>query len=138
MPRETPLSPARSESLEPRRLFSSTLADGLLTVRGRAFADRILIREEGADPTGTSDKHIIAVEMDSPFLDIPATRETFPFADVRSVLVRDSAGNDLVDAAIATYAVPAVAGIRPLSLPSRIDPTRGLRAVQPKRSAPMR
>ena len=121
MPHDTPDTSPRSESLEPRRLFSATLVEGVLAVRGRAFADQILIREEGV---GT-DKHVVAVEIDSPLLDIPATRETFPFAKVNSVLVRAGAGNDLVDCAIATYVTPAVATIRPLSLPTRIDASTG-------------
>jgi hypothetical protein len=108
---------AHAEVFEPRRLFAATLTDGLLFVSGRPFTENILIRQD----IGQNGQPVIAVDIDAPLLDIPATHQEFPLADVRAVLVRAGGGDDLVDLAIATYAVPAVAGIGPVPVGSRID-----------------
>jgi hypothetical protein len=126
MPRPTPRRPAtghsHSESLERRRLLSASLSDGVLTVSGRPFSDDILIREEVSSQTG---EKVVVVEIDSPLLDIPATHQEFPAKDVQSILVRGFGGNDLIDLAIATYAVPALAGTGPANVYTRIDAGSG-------------
>jgi Ca2+-binding RTX toxin-like protein len=109
---------AVGEPLETRRLLSASLEGGLLLVDGRPFSDNILIREELSTQSG---EKVIVVEIDSPLLDIPATHQEFPAKDVRSIAVRAGGGNDLVDLAIATYAVPALAGTGPVRNTSRID-----------------
>ena len=108
---------AHVETFEPRRLFAATLEGGLLVVMGRPFTENILIRED----LGMRGEPVIAVDIDAPFLDIPATHQEFPKDDVKAVLVRAGGGDDVVDLAIATYAVPALAGIGPVSVGSRVD-----------------
>jgi Ca2+-binding RTX toxin-like protein len=45
----------------------------------------------------------------------------FPLNEVRSVLVRAGGGDDVVDLAAATFALPAMVGFGPTTVPSRID-----------------
>jgi Ca2+-binding RTX toxin-like protein len=94
----------------------------VLTVSGRPFSDNIYIREELKATTG---EKVIVVEIDSPLLDIPATHQEFPAAKVNALLVRGFGGNDLIDLAIATYAVPALAGTGPVNQYTRIDAGSG-------------
>lgn len=108
---------AHAESLESRRLLAATLEGGVLVVMGRSFSEDILIREDFAQ----NGDRVIAVDIDAPKLDIPATHQEFPLDQVKTVLVRSGGGNDLVDLAIATYAVPAIAGIGPVRVGSRVD-----------------
>lgn len=115
-------SSVMTESLEPRHLLSASLDGGILDVRGRSIPDRILIREDLNRQTG---EKVIVVEIDSPFLDIPATYQEFPAAKVLAISVRAGAGDDLVDLAIATYFTPALAGIGPVTVGSRIDAGSG-------------
>jgi Ca2+-binding RTX toxin-like protein len=126
MPRPTPVHPAHrraeAEPLERRRLLSASLSDGLLNVTGRPFSDNIYIREEVSPQSG---EKVIVVEIDSPLLDIPATHQEFAAGKVNSVLVRGLGGNDLIDLAIATYAVPALAGTGPVDQYTRIDAGSG-------------
>jgi Ca2+-binding RTX toxin-like protein len=105
------------ERLESRRLLSITLSDGTLYVRGTGFRENVLIRED----RDQMQNPVIAVEMDWPDLDRPAILRTFPLDSVRSIVVQVGGNNDVVDLAIATYAVPAVEYIRPVRVPSRID-----------------
>ena len=108
---------AHAELFESRRLFDATLTDGLLVVMGRPFTEDILIRED----IGREGEPVISVDIDAPFLDIPATHQEFPLQDVKAILVRAGGGDDLADLAIATYAVPALAGIGPVSVGARVD-----------------
>ena len=101
-----------AHALEARRLLAATLVDGALVVTGRPFPDDILIREQFGS---------IVVEISSPVLDAPTMHYQFPASEVRAVLVRSGGGADRVDLAIATYPVPAVAGVGPVRVPSRID-----------------
>jgi hypothetical protein len=107
-----------AEALEPRRLCSATLKDGFLVIVGRAFQDRILVRE---DVGAQTQEKVVAVDIDSPLLDLPAYHYEFPVKDVRHISIRAGWGDDIVDLAIATYAVPAIDGIRPVSVPTRVD-----------------
>jgi hypothetical protein len=121
IPRRT-TTPPTAEPLERRRLLSATLKDGLLDVEGRPIPDNIYVREEVRAQTG---EKVIVVEIDSPLLDIPATHQEFPASDVKSIIVRGLGGNDLIDLAIATYAVPALAGTGPVDQYTRVDAGAG-------------
>jgi len=112
------LSPTPVEPLESRRLLSISASGGLLFVAGSSMRENIRIRE---DLDGQTGKPVIAVEMDWPDSDRPSILRTFPRDSIRYVYVRSGGGDDVVDLAIATYAVPALAGIRPVSVPARID-----------------
>jgi len=112
------LSPTPVEQLEPRQLMSISASGGLLFVAGSSMRENIRIRE---DLDGQTGKPVIAVEMDWPDSDRPSILRTFPRDSIRYVYVRSGGGDDVVDLAIATYAVPALAGIRPVSVPARID-----------------
>jgi hypothetical protein len=111
-------SPAPVEILESRRFRSATLQDGFLVIVGRVFPDTILVRE---DVSAQTHENVVAVEIDSPLLDIPAHYYEFPAKDVRHISVRAGWGNDLVDLALATYPVPAADSVRPVSVPVRVD-----------------
>jgi len=122
MPRHPDSIASALESLEPRRLLAATLQDGVLVVMGRPFTEDFLIREEISAQSG---EKVVVVEIDAPFLDIPATHQEFPAKDVNSVLVRAGGGDDKIDMAIATYAVPALAGTGPLTKGTRVDAGSG-------------
>ena len=122
MPRQPVFFPSSFEPLERRRLMAATLQDGVLFVMGRPFSEDFLIREEVSTQSG---ENVIVVEIDAPFLDIPATHQEFPAKDVNSVVVRAGGGDDKVDMAIATYAVPALAGTGPLTKGTRVDAGAG-------------
>jgi hypothetical protein len=111
-------STSLAEVLEPRRLCSATLKDGFLAIVGRAIQDRILVRE---DVSAQTHEQVVVVEIDSPLLDLPAYHYEFPIQDVQHISIRAGWGDDIVDLAIATYAVPAVDAVRPVSVPARVD-----------------
>jgi Ca2+-binding RTX toxin-like protein len=110
--------PAGLEGLEPRRLMAAAVNDGVLYVDGTGLSDSILIRQE----PGTEKVPVFSVEIGpNDGSDRPTFLYQFPVSDVRSMVVRAGPGNDLVDLAIATYAVPALAGIKPVGVPTRVD-----------------
>ena len=118
MPSQPVSVPCNFESLESRRLLAATLQDGVLVVEGRPFSDDILIREEINAQSG---EKVVVVEIDSPGIELPATHQEFPAKDVVRVVVRAGAGDDKVDMATATYAVPALAGTGPLTKGTLVD-----------------
>src|SRR5688572_5144106 len=101
------------ETLESRRLLSVSVADGVLTVTGTPLAERILVNEQAI---GGSPK-VFAISIDPIDSDRPSENHTVPAEGIRSLRVLALGGNDVVDLAIATYAVPAIAGITPVTIP---------------------
>jgi Ca2+-binding RTX toxin-like protein len=80
------------EGLEDRRLLSSTLAGGVLTVTGTANADRVLV-------TATTDKVYVVESTVTPGTNgsrptVTTTRNSFNRADVHSIEAFLGAGND--------------------------------------------
>ena len=106
------------EPLEPRTFLSATLENGILTIRGRAIMDTIYVREQERHEL----EKVIIVEIGSPLIDAVTPVYEFPARDVQLVVVRASAGNDLVDLGIASR---PVAGVGPLTVPSRVDGSIG-------------
>jgi len=82
------------ENLEDRRLMSATLASGVLTVTGTAGNDRISVAPKGTDLNVLVGK----------------TKSTFKAADVKSLVVKSLAGNDLIDLAKSPVAATVDAG----------------------------
>jgi hypothetical protein len=106
------------DPLEPRQLLSASLNGDVLYVQGTPLSDSILIRQE----PGPADAPGYAVEIGpNDGSKRPTQYWHFPARSVRSILVRAGSGNDLVDLAIATYAVPALAGIGPVAVPAKVD-----------------
>src|SRR2546428_6451809 len=106
------------DSLEPRRLLSASLTDGVLVVEGTPLSDAILIRQQ----PGPNDAPVYAVEIGpNDGSERPTQYWEFPADAVKSIVVRAGSGNDLVDLAIATYPVIALAGVRAVGVPTRIN-----------------
>jgi Ca2+-binding RTX toxin-like protein len=105
------------ESLESRRFLSASVIDGVLTIVGTPGAERILINEQAI---GTSPK-VFAVAIDPVDGDRPTESFMIPAEGVRSLKVIALGGNDVVDLAIATYGVPAIVGITPVTVPAFVD-----------------
>ena len=104
------------EMLEQRRLLSATLVNGLLVVTGSSRPDQILMfREPGLNDAPV---YTVVIQDDTTR---PVYQASFPLGQVRAVAVRAGAGDDVVDLAVATFALPAVTGYGPVSVPSRID-----------------
>jgi Ca2+-binding RTX toxin-like protein len=100
------------DKLEPRRLFSATVVDGMLVVVGTNGPDRIVMWEdEGA--TGP----VIVGFVDALLFGRPPETFEVPAEGVRSILVRALAGNDTVD----LFDAPVGPSSNSTSLPSRID-----------------
>ena len=108
------------EALDPRLLLNAALKDGFLAVVGDSMQNRILIQEQDR-PTGT----LVVVYMDWPLLGRPGLQWEFPAKDVTHVTVLPGPAADLVDLGISSYPVPALAGIRPLSIPARVNAGTG-------------
>ena len=82
------------ENLEDRRLLSATLTNGVLTVTGTAGNDRISVAPKGTDLN----------------VQVGKTKSTFKAADVKSLVVKSLAGNDLIDLAKSPVAATVDAG----------------------------
>src|SRR3712207_2609704 len=104
------------DRLEPRRLMSVDVTDGVLTIVGTPTSDRIVVLEE--EFRGRPKAFSITV---APLYDGPGETYRIPAEGVRSLKILALGGNDLVDLAIATYPVPAVVGIYPVRTPSHVD-----------------
>jgi len=106
------------DPLEPRRLLSASLKGDVLYVEGSSLSDSILIRQE----PGPTDAPVYSVEIGpNDGSDRLTQLFQFPARSVGSILVRAGSGNDLVDMAIATYAVPAIVGFAPVAVPTNVD-----------------
>ena len=79
------------QSLESRRLLSSTLADGVLSVTGTAKRDNITVALSGDGETIT-----VSTRSGSRFKRGAAVTETYAADDVTSLVVSTGAGNDAV------------------------------------------
>ena len=98
------------ETLEPRRLLSVSLENGVLTVLGTPEAETITVYYARM---GTSEEYVVAGS---------AGGGRFPAADVRVVAVRAFGGDDSVDLAIADVVFPAAIGFfGPVLVPARVD-----------------
>ena len=93
--------------LEPRRLLSVSLENGVLTVLGTPAADTIYVAYSMSGPGG---EYVVSGT---------AGLGRFPAADVRAVAVRSGAGNDSVD--LGRPDVVRIPEIRPIRVPSRVD-----------------
>ena len=109
------------ESLESRCRRSAVVADGILTIMGTPTAERILVNEQAV---GGRPK-VFAISIDPVGSERPTETYMIPADGVRSLKVLALGGNDVVDLAIATYGVPAVVGITPVTVPSYVDAGTG-------------
>ena len=110
--------------LEARRLMSAAVKDGVLTVEGSPLADAISIRQQ----PGPTDAPVYAVEIGpADGSKRPTQIWFFPLDEVHSMIVRAGPGNDVVDLALATYAMPGSRfwQVVPVSVPTRIDASTG-------------
>ena len=107
----------RIECLESRRLLSASVIDGVLTIIGTPGDDRIIVNEQafGGRPK------VFAIGIDPADSQRPNEAYQVPAEGVRSLKVLALGGNDVVDLGIATYAVPAVVGITPVTVPAFVD-----------------
>ena len=106
--------------LEPRRFMSAVVQDGVLTVTGTTLADDIVAYLFRAEP-GADAKYVVEIgPMDG---ERPTQFWEFPAESVRLVVVRAGLGDDLVDLAVATIAVPANAltEVSPVAVPTRVE-----------------
>ena len=116
MPATSPLP----EPLESRRLMSVDVIDGVLTIIGTPAADHIMVNEQ--DFAGRPKTFAVAIHRVSGG---PGQNFMVPAEGVRSLKIVALGGNDMVDLAIATYAVPAVVGIYPVRTPAFVDAGTG-------------
>lgn len=114
---------ATVESLESRRLLSAAVVDGVLVITGTPLAERILVNEN-FDPATRKTK-TYNVSIDPVGSDRPTEYYIIPAEGVNSLRIVAGGGNDLVDLAIATYAVIAVVGIGPVRAATSIDAGSG-------------
>jgi len=101
------------ELLEPRRLLSASVENGVLLVVGTNLDDVIMVWEEMSGGGGV-DYHVV---VNTPLSQRPAEFHVIPDDGVRLVSVRALDGDDLVD--VATSPLNPLAG--PLHLPTRLD-----------------
>jgi hypothetical protein len=109
------------ESFESRRLLSAAVVDGVLTIVGTPGEERILVNEQAVFQR----PKVFAVSIDPVGSDRPSENYMIPAEGVRSLKVLAFGGDDVVDLAIATYAVPAVVGITPVTVPAFVDAGTG-------------
>ena len=102
------------ECLEPRRLMSAIVSNGVLVVTGTPIADRILMYESTDAFGDVTSYHVF---LDSPLSQRPAETHDIPAEGVRSITVRALGGDDLVDLAHA----PTRPDTRPITAPTLID-----------------
>lgn len=105
------------ETLEPRRLLSVAVSDGVLSITGTSTAERILVNEQAIG----GESKVFAVTIDPIGSERPTEQHDVSAEGIRSLKVLALGGNDVVDLAIATYGVPAVVGITPVTVPAYVD-----------------
>lgn len=105
------------EPLESRRLLSAALVNGVVVVVGTPLSDDIRIYRQ----PGPNDAPQYAVEIGPINGEQPTRLWTFPASQVRSIWVRAGSGDDVVDLAVATFALPAMVGYGPATVPAHID-----------------
>jgi hypothetical protein len=108
---------AAVEEMERRRLLDATLVDGTLVVLGTGISDDIRIYRA----PGAKDAPTYVVEIGPVNGEGPTRMWQFPLDQVHSVLVRAGSGDDVVDLAVATFALPAMVGFGPVTVPSQIN-----------------
>src|SRR5690349_19613046 len=99
------------EHLESRRLLSADVVDGTLVVVGTNGPDRISMWEDIG-----RDGPVIIVYVDALLMGRPPEQYAIPREQVRSVLVRGLAGDDIIELDIA----PLNATGGPLTVPARV------------------
>ena len=112
-----PIPTVLFDQLEARRLLSATLESGVLLVEGTSASDAIRVYRM----PGPTDAPAYAVEIGPVNGKGPTFFWMFPASQVASVVVRAGGGNDVVDLATATFALPAVVGYGPVTVPARAD-----------------
>ena len=103
--------------LEARRLLSAAVVDGVLVLAGTAAPEKFIVLHSAVN----NQPETYSVSITSIPPSGPGEHYDFPAEGVRSIAVRAGAGNDVVDLAIATFAIDAVAGVGPPMISSRID-----------------
>jgi Ca2+-binding RTX toxin-like protein len=112
-----PTATSHIDSLEARRLLSAALVNGVLVVEGTSASDDIRVYRM----PGPTDAPAYAVEIGPVNGKGPTFFWTFPADQVASVVVRAGPGDDTVDLATATFALPALVGYGPVTVPDRVD-----------------
>jgi Ca2+-binding RTX toxin-like protein len=109
---------AAVETLEPRRLLSVAVNDGILTIVGTPQADDIRVNEQAF----FGRPKVFVVSIGRVGSRAPAETYTIPADGVRAVSVLAGAGDDVVDLALATAGrIIQVVGITPVNVPAFID-----------------
>ena len=101
--------------LEARRLLSAAVVDGVLVLTGTTAAETFIVIHSAV--AGQPETYSVTITPRGG----DAEHQDFPAEGVHSIAVRAGAGDDVVDLAIATFAIDAAPGVGPPMIPSRID-----------------
>ena len=108
----------RIDRLEPRRFLDATLANGVLLVEGTGLSDDIVVYFYRADPGAEA---FYNVEIGPVNGERPTRLWQFPAAEVKSVVVRAGAGDDVVDLSAPYAPGNILTEVGPVAVPARVD-----------------